>query len=78
MVVFSAEQLTVACAGVGLPARRWQLAAWADENCASGEVREALRHIPDRTYTSVDDLAALFAAVAQREKNVTEVMSLAG
>jgi hypothetical protein len=78
MVVFSAEQLTVACAGVGFPAWRWQLAAWADENCASGEVREALRHIPDRTYTSVEDLAALFAAVAQREKNVTEVMSLAG
>jgi hypothetical protein len=44
-----------------------RLVAWADGNCATPEVREALRVVPDRAYVSLADLAAFFEAVEQRE-----------
>ena len=56
MVIICREQLDHALAGMPWPARRWQTAAWADFNCASGQVREALRHLPDKTYANIGDL----------------------
>lgn len=66
MTLFSAE-LASAVDGVPFPARRWQLVAWADGNCATPALREAPRLVPDRAYVSLADLAEFFDAVEQRE-----------
>lgn len=70
--MFTAEQLEYACAGVPFPARRWQLVAWADWNCASTELREAFRHLPDQLYTGTDQLLGLFEAIRRREAQARE------
>jgi hypothetical protein len=74
MGMFSAEQLARACKGVSFPARRWQLAAWADWNCATGELREALRQLPDQVYISPEQLLGLFDAAAWREAQISELV----
>lgn len=66
MTLLETDQLQHALAGMAYPARRWQMVTWADHNCASGEVREALRHLPDRRYASFDELISLVAAVERR------------
>lgn len=70
MTLLSTDQLLHALTGMPYPARRWQMAAWADHNCASGEVREALRHLPDREYASFDELINLVEAVERRAATV--------
>jgi hypothetical protein len=64
--MFDAEQLARACEGVPFPARRWQLTVWAEWNCASSELCEALHHLPDELYTSTGQLVELFEAVRRR------------
>jgi hypothetical protein len=76
--MFSAEQLNVAVDGVSFPARRWQLVAWADWNCASSALREALRHVPDQVYVSPGQLMELFDAAERREASVDRDFSRAG
>lgn len=63
MTVISGEQLAHALAGMQFPARRWQTAAWADFNCASAQLREAVRGIPDQTYTSFEEIMKAMAVV---------------
>jgi hypothetical protein len=66
MTIISREELDHALAGMPWPARRWQTAAWADFNCASGQLREALRHLPDKTYAHIGDLINTIAAIERR------------
>lgn len=67
MATISGEQLEHALAGKPLPARRWQTVAWAEFNCASEQVLEALRHMPDRTYASIYAIKATLTAIERRE-----------
>jgi hypothetical protein len=73
--MFSAEQIAHACDGVPFPARRWQLVAWAEWNCASSELCEAFRHLPGDLYTSSGQLVELFESV-RRRANLPEVAPL--
>jgi hypothetical protein len=50
------------------------LAAWADWNCATGELREALRQLPDQVYISPEQLLGLFEAAAWREAQISELV----
>lgn len=75
---FTVQQLSSALEGVPFPARRWQLAAWADWNCASSEMREALRHVPDKLYAAPEELADLFDEVDRRTAAAVEQCSPAG
>lgn len=71
MWIMSELELAHALTGMPYPARRWQLVAWADYNCASSQVREALRHLPDRTYASPKQLTDTIGAVERRAAQVT-------
>jgi hypothetical protein len=75
MMIISRDQLDHALVGMPWPARRWQTAAWADFNCASGQVREALRNLPDNTYANIGDLRDTIAAIEQRAE-ASDVRSL--
>jgi hypothetical protein len=66
MWIISEAELVHALTGMPYPAHRWQLVAWADYNCASSQVREALRHLPDRTYASLSQLIDTIAAIERR------------
>ena len=67
MVTISGELLAHALAGMPFPARRWQTMAWAEFNCASEQVREALRYMPDRNYTTLSEIVETLTAIEQRE-----------
>ena len=43
--IISEDQVAHALTGMPYPARRWQAIAWADFNCASDRVREALQRV---------------------------------
>ena len=66
MAIISGEHLAHALAGMSFPARQWQAVAWADFNCASAQVREVLRHMPDRNYGSAEEILVTLAAIEQR------------
>jgi hypothetical protein len=66
MALFDADQLADALAGMPYPARPWQLGEWADLNCASGELCEGLRHVPDKEYANSRQLSDTLAAIEQR------------
>jgi hypothetical protein len=71
MWIMSEFELAHALNGMPYPARRWQLVAWADYNCASSQVREALRHLPDRAYASPKQLTDTIGAIEYRAAQVT-------
>jgi hypothetical protein len=50
------NQLTHALGGMPYPARRWQTVTWAEYNCASEEVLEALRYLPNKIYSSIYEI----------------------
>ena len=66
MSLFDTHQLSYALAGMPYPARRWQMVTWADFNCASSVVREALHHLPDQEYTSPQALRQTIAEIERR------------
>jgi hypothetical protein len=45
------------------PARRWQTIAWADFNCTSEQVRNALRGLPELTYADFDEVVDTLRAI---------------
>lgn len=49
-----------ALAGMAYPARYWQVLAWADYNCASSNTRNALWHLPVKTYLNLTEIVAEF------------------
>lgn len=59
------EQLAHALAGMVYPARRWQTIAWADFNCTSDQIREALRELPERTYADFGEVVDALRAIEQ-------------
>jgi hypothetical protein len=63
VAIISGSQLAHALAGMPYPARRWQTLTWADFNCASDQVRDALRRLPDKTYSTPRELLEALAAI---------------
>jgi len=71
MPIINRAELAQALGGMPYPARRWQTVAWADWNCASGQVREALRNLPDRMYADLGELIDLIAQIERRADSIT-------
>lgn len=71
MSIINGAELAHALAGMPYPARRWQTVAWADYNCASSQLREALRHLPDRTYVSLNQLIDTITAIERRAAEIS-------
>jgi hypothetical protein len=69
--VFTDTELARALSGMPYPARRQQLVAWAELNCAPAALREALNHLPDETFDDRGQLKALFAGVEHRARQIT-------
>jgi hypothetical protein len=62
-----ARNLDYALAGMVYPARYWQILAWADYNCATGELRKALWRLPHKAYV---DQRAIVAALSEQPGGV--------
>jgi len=61
-----ADQLAHALSGMPYPASLWQVVAWADYNGVSGQLREALRKLPEKTYSSLRDVISTVAVQTAR------------
>jgi len=48
------------------PASLWQVVAWADYNGVSGQLREALRKLPEKPYSSLRDVISTVAVQTAR------------
>jgi hypothetical protein len=68
--MFTDEQLASALSGMAYPARRREMATWAELNCAPGELCEALRHIPDGLYRDRCQVRDTFLAVQERARGI--------
>lgn len=56
MADINGGQLTHALVGMPYPARRWQTVTWAESNCASQQLLEALRELPNKTYDTIYEI----------------------
>ena len=57
-----ADQIAHALVGMTYPAPRWQVVAWADYNGASFQLREAVRGLPEKIYTSLAEIVVAMRA----------------
>ena len=64
-MIINEEQLAHALADMVYPARRWQAIAWADFNCTSEQIRNALLELPELTYVSFGEIVETLRAIDQ-------------
>jgi hypothetical protein len=64
-LIINEEELAHALTGMVYPARRWQTIAWADFNCTSEHVRNALRELPELTYADFREVVEILRAIDQ-------------